>query len=145
MLAAAAAARPALRRLAAGQRAGWRAAGQRCKSSAAVTPAAAATELSRQQAPNRATTWTESQRPREAVVDDPRFVQANLERQPRPLAAIELIAEEPVREVAGRLACCDGGGGPLGHPRVWINLDEGKAEDCGYCGLRFRQAPHHHH
>ncbi len=32
---------------------------------------------------------------------------------------------------------CDGGGGPLGHPRVWLNM-EGKGEiDCPYCGRRF--------
>jgi len=34
------------------------------------------------------------------------------------------------------------GGGPLGHPRVFINLDPTtpeKAVPCGYCGLRFIQ------
>ncbi|KAJ1893062.1 hypothetical protein LPJ66_005981 [Kickxella alabastrina] len=97
-----------------------------------------------QQAPNRETTWSSDQRPRSEVILDPRFVQADLEAQPRPMAAIELIAEEPVRMVDQRLACCDGGGGALGHPRVWINLDEGNPESCGYCGLRFQMKPHHH-
>ena len=32
---------------------------------------------------------------------------------------------------------CDGGKGPLGHPRVYLNM-EGKGEiDCPYCGRRF--------
>ncbi|KAJ1643980.1 hypothetical protein J3B02_002705 [Coemansia erecta] len=102
-------------------------------------------EIAGQQAPNREMTWSSDQRPRSEIIRDPRFVQADLLSQPRPMAAIELIAEEPVREVEGRLACCDGGGGPLGHPRVWINLDEGKPESCSYCGLRFQMKPHHHH
>ncbi|KAJ1817461.1 hypothetical protein LPJ75_001708 [Coemansia sp. RSA 2598] len=102
-------------------------------------------EIASEQAPNRETTWSNDQRPRAEIIRDPRFVQADLLAQPRPMAAIELIAEEPVREVEGRLACCDGGGGALGHPRVWINLDEGKPESCGYCGLRFQMKPHHHH
>ncbi|KAJ1866592.1 hypothetical protein H4R99_006927 [Coemansia sp. RSA 1722] len=102
-------------------------------------------EIAVQQAPNRETTWSSDQRPRSEIINDPRFVQADLLSQPRPMAAIELIAEEPVREIEGRLACCDGGGGALGHPRVWINLDEGKPESCNYCGLRFQMKPHHHH
>ncbi|KAJ2504718.1 hypothetical protein GGI11_007262 [Coemansia sp. RSA 2049] len=101
-------------------------------------------EIAEQQAPNRDVTWTKTQRPRSDVIDDPRFVRADLQTQPRPMAAIELIAEEPVREIDGRLACCDGGSGALGHPRVWINLDDGSSESCGYCGLRFKMKPHHH-
>ena len=51
--------------------------------------------------------------------------------QPQPLAAIELIANEPIRLIQGRVASCDGGasparsakltllgGGSLGHPKV---------------------------
>uniref|UniRef100_W5MQW0 Zinc finger CHCC-type domain-containing protein n=1 Tax=Lepisosteus oculatus TaxID=7918 RepID=W5MQW0_LEPOC len=40
--------------------------------------------------------------------------------------AINLVAEEPVKEVESRVVSCDGGGGALGHPRVYINL----LEDC---------------
>ncbi|MBN3279305.1 NDUS6 protein, partial [Polyodon spathula] len=36
--------------------------------------------------------------------------------------AIDLVAEEPIREVESRVISCDGGGGALGHPRVYINL-----------------------
>lgn len=39
----------------------------------------------------------------------PRFEQTAQQFQPRPLAAIELIAEEPVIMVKGRVAACDGG------------------------------------
>ncbi|MFC3060632.1 zinc-finger domain-containing protein [Paenirhodobacter populi] len=33
---------------------------------------------------------------------------------------------------------CDGGEGPLGHPRVWLSIprDRGWVE-CGYCDKRF--------
>ncbi|XP_032271305.1 NADH dehydrogenase [ubiquinone] iron-sulfur protein 6, mitochondrial [Phoca vitulina] len=57
--------------------------------------------------------------------------------------AIDLIAEQPVSEVGDRVIACDGGGGALGHPKVYINLDkETKTGTCGYCGLQFR---HQHH
>lgn len=36
--------------------------------------------------------------------------------------AIKLVAEEPVRDVETRVVSCDGGGGALGHPKVYINL-----------------------
>ena len=32
---------------------------------------------------------------------------------------------------------CDGGGGALGHPKVYLNLDPGGAADCPYCGRHF--------
>lgn len=39
----------------------------------------------------------------------PRFEQTAQAFQPTPLAAIELIAEQPIRLVSGRIASCDGG------------------------------------
>ena len=40
-------------------------------------------------------------------------------------------------EVTTRRISCDGGGGALGHPRVWLSIgDEGWVE-CGYCDKRF--------
>uniref|UniRef100_A0A6P8PNX4 NADH dehydrogenase [ubiquinone] iron-sulfur protein 6, mitochondrial n=1 Tax=Geotrypetes seraphini TaxID=260995 RepID=A0A6P8PNX4_GEOSA len=58
--------------------------------------------------------------------------------------AINLIAEQPVTEVSSRVISCDGGGGALGHPKVYINLDkDSKTGTCGYCGLRFKQKHHH--
>jgi len=45
----------------------------------------------------------------------------------------------PETEIVDRArVACDGGGGGLGHPRVWISipLETGWA-DCGYCDKRF--------
>uniref|UniRef100_A0A8C9JPG3 NADH dehydrogenase [ubiquinone] iron-sulfur protein 6, mitochondrial n=1 Tax=Panthera tigris altaica TaxID=74533 RepID=A0A8C9JPG3_PANTA len=57
--------------------------------------------------------------------------------------AIDLIAEQPVSGADSRVVACDGGGGALGHPKVYINLDkETKTGTCGYCGLQFRQQHH---
>lgn len=36
--------------------------------------------------------------------------------------AIDLIHEVPVKECTERVVACDGGGGPLGHPKIYINL-----------------------
>lgn len=36
--------------------------------------------------------------------------------------AVNLIAEVPPKEVTERVVWCDGGSGPEGHPRVYINL-----------------------
>ncbi|KAI4818034.1 hypothetical protein KUCAC02_011400 [Chaenocephalus aceratus] len=58
--------------------------------------------------------------------------------------AIKLVAEEPVTEVEARVVSCDGGGGALGHPKVYINLDKDtKVGTCGYCGLQFKHKHHH--
>ncbi len=32
---------------------------------------------------------------------------------------------------------CDGGGGALGHPRVWYEMGHGGYVECGYCDRRF--------
>ncbi|XP_061738526.1 NADH dehydrogenase [ubiquinone] iron-sulfur protein 6, mitochondrial [Nerophis ophidion] len=58
--------------------------------------------------------------------------------------AIKLVAEEPVTYIEDRVVSCDGGGGALGHPKVYINLDKDtKVGTCGYCGLQFKQKHHH--
>ncbi len=48
---------------------------------------------------------------------------------------------ETVRTSQPRVAC-DGaadipGGAALGHPRVWLQIDETGYVDCGYCDRRF--------
>jgi len=44
--------------------------------------------------------------------------------------------------VEGSVAACNGGGGPLGHPKVYLNLSaEGKAE-CPYCSRLFVRGAH---
>lgn len=57
--------------------------------------------------------------------------------QPQPYAAIELIHQQPVRWVDGQTVACDGGGGPLGHPRIFINVDKPQICWCTYCGLPY--------
>jgi uncharacterized Zn-finger protein len=32
---------------------------------------------------------------------------------------------------------CDGGGGALGHPKVYLQIGEENHVDCGYCDRRF--------
>jgi NADH dehydrogenase (ubiquinone) Fe-S protein 6 len=53
------------------------------------------------------------------------------------LAAIELIHKQPVRWVKEKSVKCDGGGGPLGHPRIFINVDKPQICGCTYCGLPY--------
>ena len=116
------------------------------------------------QAPNRATVWSRSQQPREKAMVGPRFEQTIMEDQvgeasksdqtplkeaimwaladieefqPRPYAAIELIHKQPVRWTKERVVSCDGGGGPLGHPRIFINVDKPQICWCTYCGVPF--------
>ncbi|TFK57073.1 hypothetical protein OE88DRAFT_1615704, partial [Heliocybe sulcata] len=84
------------------------------------------------QAPNSVKPWSTSQRTRPQGHSGPRFEQTKMELQPNPLSAMAMINEEPVRIVSGRKAVCDGGGGPLGHPRIFINLDQQGAHPCGY-------------
>ena len=50
-------------------------------------------------------------------------------------------APETVRVTSHRVAC-DGatdipGGAALGHPRVWLEIDEKGFVECGYCDKRF--------
>lgn len=35
------------------------------------------------------------------------------------------------------IAACNGGGGPLGHPRVYLNLTPIGHADCPYCSRRY--------
>ncbi len=39
--------------------------------------------------------------------------------------------------VARKGVDCDGGGGVLGHPKVYLNLGEDGETVCPYCGRRF--------
>lgn len=38
-----------------------------------------------------------------------------------------------------RVVACDGGGGPLGHPRVYLKI-EGSEITCPYCSRHYRLA-----
>ena len=58
------------------------------------------------------------------------------------MAAIELIHKQPVRWTNTKVVSCDGGGGPLGHPKIFINTDKPEIATCGYCGLPFVRPPY---
>merc|ERR1719223_1735535 len=58
--------------------------------------------------------------------------------------ALELIQKQPIIEVEGNMAVCDGGGGALGHPLEYIKLyprpdSKDGAVSCIYCGLKYRK------
>ncbi|RYP36813.1 hypothetical protein DL767_003203 [Monosporascus sp. MG133] len=89
------------------------------------------------QAPNREEIWSRSQKPRAVAMSGPRFEQTDFSLQPQPMAAIELIHRQPVRWTHERIVACEGGGGPAGHPRIYINTDKPEIATCGYCGLPF--------
>ncbi|MBM3488347.1 MAG: zinc-finger domain-containing protein [Alphaproteobacteria bacterium] len=48
-------------------------------------------------------------------------------------------APEPpeIIEVEHATVSCDGGGGPLGHPKVYLSLERSGVIECPYCGRRF--------
>lgn len=39
--------------------------------------------------------------------------------------------------VTTRRVACDGGGGPLGHPLVYMDMGQDRFVECGYCDRRF--------
>jgi uncharacterized Zn-finger protein len=48
----------------------------------------------------------------------------------------EIIEVKPTEETAG----CDGGGGALGHPLVYLRFEGKPSVDCYYCSRRFVKA-----
>lgn len=53
-----------------------------------------------------------------------------------PVSAPEIITvDDDADEVA-----CDGGGGALGHPKVWYSLAGQDSAECGYCDRVFIKA-----
>lgn len=53
---------------------------------------------------------------------------------------MELIHKQPVNWTHDRVVACDGGGGPHGHPRIFINTDKPEISICNYCGLPYVRA-----
>ncbi len=54
----------------------------------------------------------------------------------QPALTTALPAPEIVVVRSGRIAC-DGVGGALGHPRVWLEMGEASFVECPYCDRRF--------
>lgn len=63
--------------------------------------------------------------------------QVKVEPMPaRPALTPDLPAPETIVVRSGRIAC-DGVGGALGHPRVWLEMGEAAFVECPYCDRRF--------
>jgi uncharacterized Zn-finger protein len=52
--------------------------------------------------------------------------------------AVPSIDEPEVEIVETTRVSCDGGGGALGHPRVFMQIGPERFVDCGYCDKRFK-------
>jgi len=62
-------------------------------------------------------------------------------KAPAPVSGVlNLLVPEEVR-VSSRRVACDGVGGALGHPRVWLEMGEADFVECLYCDRRFVLAP----
>lgn len=52
--------------------------------------------------------------------------------------SVNTVKEPPeTMEVETEVVACDGGGGALGHPKVFLNMEGKGAIDCPYCGRRY--------
>ena len=49
----------------------------------------------------------------------------------------EAIPAPETIEVETTRVMCDGGGGALGHPRVFLEMGDEDFVECGYCDRRF--------
>jgi uncharacterized Zn-finger protein len=50
---------------------------------------------------------------------------------------VEAVPPPEVVTVRSRRVACDGVGGALGHPRVWLEMGEANFVECSYCDRRF--------
>ena len=50
---------------------------------------------------------------------------------------IPFVDPAEVITVRSRRISCDGVGGALGHPRVWLEMGEASFVECPYCDRRF--------
>lgn len=50
------------------------------------------------------------------------------------------VIAEPIK-VDTKTIACDGGGGQLGHPRVYLAIDDDQKATCPYCGQVFIYVP----
>jgi len=63
--------------------------------------------------------------------------------EPAPTSAAPAFDAPEVIPVRSRRVACDGVGGALGHPRVWLEMGEANFVECLYCDRRFVLAPDH--
>ena len=50
---------------------------------------------------------------------------------------VDALPPPEVVRVRTRRVACDGVGGALGHPRVWMEMGDDGFVECGYCDRRF--------
>ena len=50
---------------------------------------------------------------------------------------VDSVPPPEVIPVRSRRVACDGVGGALGHPRVWLEMGEATFVECPYCDRRF--------
>lgn len=66
-------------------------------------------------------------------------------------AAVSQASTDAIETVVVKssVVACDGDGGALGHPRVYLNMGEKHSIDCPYCGRHYvldeAAAGHHGH
>lgn len=49
----------------------------------------------------------------------------------------DVHAPPEIVKVASKKVSCNGGGGALGHPRVWYEMGDEDFVECKYCDRRF--------
>ena len=54
-----------------------------------------------------------------------------------PVAAVVALEAPETIVVRSHRVACDGVGGALGHPRVWLEMGEAAFVECPYCDRRF--------
>jgi uncharacterized Zn-finger protein len=54
----------------------------------------------------------------------------------KPALVVDANPPEVIEVRTGRVAC-DGVGGALGHPRVWLEMGDATFVECPYCDRRF--------
>ncbi len=57
------------------------------------------------------------------------------------IAVSEAQNTPEIIEIDSETVACDGGGGALGHPRVWLNARGKGAVDCPYCDRQYVLRP----
>jgi uncharacterized Zn-finger protein len=63
--------------------------------------------------------------------------------EPAPTGGATELPPPEVIAVRSKRVACDGVGGALGHPRVWLEMGEANFVECSYCDRRFVLAADH--
>lgn len=47
------------------------------------------------------------------------------------------LKQPEIITVSEHRVACDGGGGALGHPKIYLDMGQGNSVTCKYCGREF--------